>query len=417
MMSDFFIIILIILGFGSLILTIIENLFTWFFVGWYYRLGPKIFSYKDEIEADLKKLKKGKKRETLYGIYKISKDKEECYIRARSLSLFFGYIKLEKFENHIHLNLFVKALVGPIGALSSYFLLLIYEIVRKGSFSPERLIILIIIIPLAFYFIISSIIDEKEMILRIYEEFKEDITLKQKEEARYEKASSEEIEEYVYGFLLKDIAQITEVVEYLLTLEAINEKAISTEFVHIREDGSFISGGIEGFRKVVKKRLGNNAIYMGFTKGLEGGKYVSPQDIQQFLVGVIENREILRRKALPEEEIIISIQFEIKDLKQLGTNLFEEIGSLVKAIDSKKMARMFLKRRLSRKYRRGWINIYPFDIEGKFWQEKLSYPGEKGPILEVRYYGSGGCFKYLLEEVRKRYGISYIHLEGGRFPE
>ena len=61
----------------------------------------------------------------------------------------------------------------------------------------------------------------------------------------------------------------------------------------------------------------------------------------------------------------------------------------------------------------GNINIYPLALENTSWRSiaKLDSPKD-APILEIRFMGLKGIFKFMLEEMTRKSGASFIHLDG-----
>jgi|GEM_PF-5951445 len=407
---------------GAVILSIAENVLVFLFTESYYKIGIKILSFEEDIKGEIKKLRKGQVRRTPWGIYKISKAGEDFYVRASSLAtigrfptfIFFGHGKLYKF-NKIRFTL--KVLAGPILALFSSLLFLGSELIKKSSISLEHLVFIVIVLSLVLYFIIDTVLHEKRRLLQIYEEFKEDIMVNELTKAKKQiKVPSKGVNEYVYGLILKSIDQLPEVVYYMLSGKLINQDSLSIELIYIRKDGKIKNGRIKDLREILRSKGIDPISLDAFLKNIEKGSYLSPENCRDLIVKVIEKKENLKAH-IGSEEIIISIKFHMKELNQIDSEIFQEMVALVKRVDGDELARSLLKKKIPKRRRVGWLNISLFDIEGGFWREKLSDEDVKGVILEVRFYGLGGILKYLLDETKMRYNISYIHLEGSCFSE
>jgi len=61
----------------------------------------------------------------------------------------------------------------------------------------------------------------------------------------------------------------------------------------------------------------------------------------------------------------------------------------------------------------GNINIYPLALENTSWHSTVEFASPKdAPVLEIRFMGLRGVFKYLLDAMMEKTGDSFKHLDG-----
>jgi len=66
-----------------------------------------------------------------------------------------------------------------------------------------------------------------------------------------------------------------------------------------------------------------------------------------------------------------------------------------------------------RNYLVGNINVYPLALENTSWHSTVEFASPKeAPILEIRFMGLKGVFRYLLDEMTGKTGDSFLHLDG-----
>jgi hypothetical protein len=115
-----------------------------------------------------------------------------------------------------------------------------------------------------------------------------------------------------------------------------------------------------------------------------------------------------------QDEIIVFIHFGLKDLARPDPATREALARLVERVDTPKQAEKFKSRRCPQNFLGGDINIYPLAIGNTSWYRlaNLEMADQNRPILELRFTGLGGVFIYLLDEIEKRFGYKFFHLDG-----
>jgi hypothetical protein len=102
-----------------------------------------------------------------------------------------------------------------------------------------------------------------------------------------------------------------------------------------------------------------------------------------------------------------------KDVEALAAYFRGNVGSQLKKLDTDKQARSFSGQRCPTNFLQGNINIYPLAMENADWYKSIGLPGDQiRPILEIRFMGLRGIFRYLLDTMQHRTGLSFVHLDG-----
>jgi hypothetical protein len=90
-----------------------------------------------------------------------------------------------------------------------------------------------------------------------------------------------------------------------------------------------------------------------------------------------------------------------------------KVSNLVSQLDTAKQSAKFDSRECPQNYLVGNINIYPLALENTSWHNTVAFASPKeAPILEIRFMGLKGIFRYLLDEMTEKTGDSFLHLDG-----
>ena len=82
-------------------------------------------------------------------------------------------------------------------------------------------------------------------------------------------------------------------------------------------------------------------------------------------------------------------------------------------MDTPEQAEQFDSSACPDEYLEGNINIYPLCLENTSWHRTADLgPRQDAPVYEVRFMGLRGIFRYLLEEMERKSGLSFRHLDG-----
>jgi len=114
-----------------------------------------------------------------------------------------------------------------------------------------------------------------------------------------------------------------------------------------------------------------------------------------------------------QDSIIVFVYYGLKQPSNLPQKAKAKLSNLVKQLDTAKQSTEFDSGECPKNYLVGNINVYPLALENTSWHSivKLASPKD-APILEIRFMGLRGIFKYMLDEMSRRAGVSFVHLDG-----
>jgi hypothetical protein len=123
-------------------------------------------------------------------------------------------------------------------------------------------------------------------------------------------------------------------------------------------------------------------------------------------------KDLLRNES-QQDEIIVFVYYGLKQPANLPAEARTKIGQLVKQLDTARQSGDFDSGKCPENYLVGNINIYPLAIENTFWHTVANFPPPKdAPILEIRFMGLKGVFRYVLDEMTSRTGHRFLHVDG-----
>ncbi len=216
--------------------------------------------------------------------------------------------------------------------------------------------------------------------------------------------------ECAYGCQLAGIEELSNRVRQILDLEFLDPRKISIE-VSVTGSGS----GIGTLRRYCADLAKDNPHLDPLIAALKQVEKVQPaQEAATRMIDLlVEYRDALRDQAR-QDEIIVFLNFGLKDPANLDPSTRETIGRLVERFDTPEQMKQFNSRHCPQGFLKGNINIYPRLIENTSWYQlvDLDLTDQTRPILELRFMGLGGAFIYLLDEIENRFGCTFFHLDG-----
>ena len=112
-------------------------------------------------------------------------------------------------------------------------------------------------------------------------------------------------------------------------------------------------------------------------------------------------KEALRNEA-QQDSIIVFVYYALKQPSELSPEVKGKISSLVRQFDTAAQAEKFDSGECPSNYLRGNINIYPLALDNTSWHDTVEFNSSKdAPVLEIRFMGLKGIFRYLLDEMRE----------------
>jgi hypothetical protein len=119
------------------------------------------------------------------------------------------------------------------------------------------------------------------------------------------------------------------------------------------------------------------------------------------------------RNESQKDTIIVFVYYGLKQPSNLSQAAKAQVSNLVRQFDTAKQAAKFNSGECPRNFLVGNINIYPLALENTSWHSMVELASPKdAPILEIRFMGLGGIFRYLLDEMTRKTGAPFVHLDG-----
>jgi len=132
----------------------------------------------------------------------------------------------------------------------------------------------------------------------------------------------------------------------------------------------------------------------------------------QLVKALLPYKDLLRNEP-KQDELIVFVYYGLKQPAELPQAVKLRVGNLVKQLDTAKQSAEFDSGACPKSYLVGNLNIYPLGLENTFWHKTVDFGFRKdAPILEIRFMGLKGVFRYLLNEMTTRTGVSFLHLDG-----
>ena len=131
----------------------------------------------------------------------------------------------------------------------------------------------------------------------------------------------------------------------------------------------------------------------------------------QLVKMLLPYKDLLRNES-QQDSIIVFVYYGLKQPSNLPQEARVKISNLVRQLDTGKQAAEFDSGKCPKDYLVGNINIYPLGLENTFWHNMVEIAPKDAPILEIRFMGLKGIFKYMLDEMRGKAGDSFVHLDG-----
>jgi hypothetical protein len=123
-------------------------------------------------------------------------------------------------------------------------------------------------------------------------------------------------------------------------------------------------------------------------------------------------KEALKNDA-QRDSIIIFVYYALKEPSQLSPEAKGKINSLVRQFDTAAQADKFDSGECPTNYLRGNINIYPLGLDNTSWHDTVGFDSPKdAPVLEIRFMGLKGIFRYLLDEMTAKTRAAFVHVDG-----
>jgi hypothetical protein len=219
---------------------------------------------------------------------------------------------------------------------------------------------------------------------------------------------SEPPHDFGYGTALKDCEAIPEQMDQFLSLEEMDPEEIQIETVVGSKSEKNLKPLIAYISTQKKTDFGSLVAALKATDELPNQK----QKAIQFVKVLLPYKDVLRDES-HEGSIIVFVYFGLKQPSKLSPPTRAKLGDLVKQLDTAAQTAKFDSGECPTNYLVGNINIYPLGLENTFWHQLVELPSAKNaPIMEIKFMGLRGVFRYLLDEMTVRTGDTFVHLDG-----
>jgi hypothetical protein len=129
---------------------------------------------------------------------------------------------------------------------------------------------------------------------------------------------------------------------------------------------------------------------------------------------LIPYKDRLKNEA-EQDKLIIFVHYCLKQPFEIPPAERARISRLVRQLDTTEQSDEFDSGQCPAGYLRGNVNLYPLNLDNTCWHSmvRLNAP-DSAPIIEIRFMGLRGIFRYLLDEMSASTGLAFQHLDGER---
>jgi len=132
----------------------------------------------------------------------------------------------------------------------------------------------------------------------------------------------------------------------------------------------------------------------------------------QLIKTLLPYKDFLRNES-QQDTVIVFVFYGLKQPSSLSQAARVKVGDLVRQLDTARQSAEFDSGECPKNYLVGNINIYPLALENTSWHSTVEFASQKdAPVLEIRFMGLRGIFKYMLDEMTRKTGDTFVHLDG-----
>jgi hypothetical protein len=214
--------------------------------------------------------------------------------------------------------------------------------------------------------------------------------------------------EFAYGTALRNCEAIPARMDQFLSLEVMDPDEVQIEtFVDMRSEKNLMP-----LIKYISSQ--KNQDFGPLISGLKSVDELSNQKEKaiQLVKTLLPYRNLLRNEP-KQDTIIIFVYYGLRQPSNLSQAARVKVSNLVRQLDTAKQSAEFDSGKCPKNYLVGNINIYPLALENTSWHNTVEFGSSKeAPVLEIRFMGLKGVFRYLLDEMTGKTGDSFLHLDG-----
>ncbi len=213
--------------------------------------------------------------------------------------------------------------------------------------------------------------------------------------------------EFAYGTTLRNSEAIAGRIEQFLSLEALDASQVQIEtFV-----GNNRAKSLSPLIGYISSRHGHDlSALVAELKDVD--QLAAKERAIRLVKTLLPYKEALRNK-VQQDSVIVFVYYVLKKPSDLSPEAMGKIRSLVRQFDTAAQAERFASHECPNNYLRGNINIYPLLLDNTSWHDTVEFSApEDAPVLEIRFMGLKGIFRYLLDEMTAKAGGAFVHLDG-----
>jgi hypothetical protein len=214
--------------------------------------------------------------------------------------------------------------------------------------------------------------------------------------------------EFAYGTALRNSAAIPERMEQFLSLDALDANQVQIQtFV-----GNNNAKNLNPLIDYISSQRGHD--FNSLVAELKAVDQLSDQKEKaiRLVKTLLPYKEALRNEA-QQDSIIVFVYYALRQPSDLSRATKGKIATLVRQLDTAAQADKFDSGTCPRNYLRGNINIYPLALDNTSWHDTVEFNTPKdAPVLEIRFMGLKGIFRYLLDEMTAKTGAAFVHVDG-----
>ena len=214
--------------------------------------------------------------------------------------------------------------------------------------------------------------------------------------------------EFAFGTALKNVQAIPQRMDQFLSLEVMNanETKIQTYI------GNSSGNGLKPLITYISSQKNND--FGPLIAELNKVDQLSDQKQKaiELVKSLLPYKDLLRDKSR-QDALIVFVFYGMKQPSGLSQTDRANVSALVKQLDTAQQSAEFDSGECARNYLVGNINIYPLALENTSWHDTVEFASPKdAPVLEIRFMGLKGIFRYMLDEMTAKTGEPFVHLDG-----
>ena len=214
--------------------------------------------------------------------------------------------------------------------------------------------------------------------------------------------------EFAYGTALRNSDEIAERMNQFLSLEALDPNQVQIQTYVGNNSAKNLSPLISYISSQRNHDFGALVAALKEVDQLPDQKEKAIRLVKTLL----PYKEALRNQA-QQDSIIVFVYYALKQPSELSPEAKGKISSLVRQLDTAAQADKFDSGTCPSNYLRGNINVYPLALDNTSWHDTVEFNSPKdAPVLEIRFMGLKGIFRYLLDEMTAKTGGTFVHVDG-----